>query len=108
MTNGEITAIQNRHGESCGTPPEIDPSEYAFVSYFENRFGEQSIFVHDEEHAEAVLYMGDAGWETPRRIPERELESTAVENVPLLAGVILGAAEERWIQACAKAVKYRL
>ena len=62
------------------------------MSYFENRYGEQAIFVYDHTTRMGVLYLGDAGWEEPRRVVDG--------SVP---GLILNAPEQAWLAACWKA-----
>lgn len=54
--------IENRHIDDCGRPPAIDPDEFAYVSYFENAYGEQLVFVYDADEEVAVQHCGDAGW----------------------------------------------
>jgi hypothetical protein len=79
--------VKNHHSESCGTPPQIDnPKQY--VSYFENVYGEQAIFLYDHETQEATLYMGEANWEIPYKVVAgrvRELTLNRPEQLWLLA-----------------------
>ncbi len=85
-----IFQVRNHHHESCGIPPQFDNPPGAYLSYYENQFGEQNIFVYDYQTKEAFLYMGDAGWERPRRVIEGGM-------VP---GLIYGQDEAAWLFAC--------
>jgi hypothetical protein len=85
-----IFQVRNHHGESCGTPPHFDDPSGFYLSYYENQFGEQNIFVYDHQTKEAFLYMGDAGWERPRKVIEGG-------KVPDL---IYGKDEAMWLFAC--------
>ena len=45
--------VSNHHGPDAGRPPFFDPDvETRSVSYFENAYGEQSVFVEDLETGE--------------------------------------------------------
>lgn len=85
-----IFQVRNHHVESCGIPPRFDNPPGVYLSYFENQFGEQSIFVFDYKTKEAFLYMGDAGWDRPRKVVEGG-------RVP---GLIYGEDEAAWLFAC--------
>ena len=85
-----IFRVGNKHGASCGQPPDIDGNERGkYTSYFENEFGEQSIFVYDYETRTGTLYMGDIGWEEPVTITEDSKSD-----------LILNEAEGLWLGAC--------
>lgn len=82
--------VRNHHSATSGTPPHIDdrrPSQY--LGYFENPYGEQAVFVYDRDANQAVLYLGDAGWETPHAVVDG-----AVPNL------VLSATELLRIRAC--------
>ena len=59
-----ILQISNHHAAACGTPPRIEERSGQYLGYFENRYGEQMIFVFDRGNGTGWLYAGDAGWET--------------------------------------------
>ena len=59
-----ILTLFNNHNESCGTPPVLPDSKSAYVAYFENEHGEQTIFIK-EQGKQPILYMGDYSWEKP-------------------------------------------
>jgi hypothetical protein len=92
-TNGgeaPLFHVRNHHSASCGTPPPIDdhsPSQY--LGYFENQYGEQAVFVYDRDSSQAVLYLGDAGWESPHVVVDG--------GVPDL---VLSETERLWLRAC--------
>jgi len=49
--------------------PVIEQRPGRYIGYFENDFGEQLVFVHDDGEADATLYLGDVDWE-PRRVSD--------------------------------------
>src|SRR6266571_1026165 len=67
MSNQLLFQVTNHHRESCGIPPQIDEQTFPNVyrSYFENRNGEQAIFLYDYEQQRGTLYLGKAGWQHP-------------------------------------------
>jgi hypothetical protein len=67
-----------------------DPRVYH--SYFENFFGEQSLFVYNRDTQQAVLWCGDASWQL---YPMRD---------GCVEGLLLSASEQLWLQACWQAV----
>ncbi len=82
--------VSNHHSAECGTPPHIDdrsPSQY--LGYFENQYGEQALFVYDRDSSQAILYVGDAGWEMPR---------TVVDGA--VPDLMLSETERLWVRAC--------
>jgi hypothetical protein len=85
-----IFQVRNHQDESCGTPPHFDDPSGVYLSYYENQFGEQNIFIYDYKTKEAFLYMGDAGWERPHKVVEGG-------RVP---GLIYGEDEATWLFAC--------
>jgi len=75
---------------NCGRPPHIDdrsPSQY--LGYFENQRGEQAVFVYDRDARQAIVYVGDAGWDAPHRV---------VDGAVL--DLILSETERVWVRAC--------
>jgi hypothetical protein len=85
-----VLEVRNHHASEAGTPPRIiddDPNQY--IGYFENRFGEQALFVFNRGTQKAILYFSDAGWET---------EHAVVDGVA--PDLILGEAELQWLRAC--------
>lgn len=85
--------VSNNHTPQCGEPPQIDAdAEDCYHGYFENESGEQAIFVYDRRTGNAMLWMGDAGWEKPYTV--------VAGRVP---GLILGPSEALWLHACWRA-----
>ncbi len=89
-----LFTVSNHHTPQCGQPPALSGDEpNTYNSYFENSWGEQSIFVYNRETGQAVLWCGDAGWQT-----------FPVVN-GLVEGLILSSEEQIWLQACLDAVR---
>jgi hypothetical protein len=89
-SDAPLFQVRNHHTAACGAPPRIDdlrPSQY--LGYFENPYGEQAVFVYDRDSSQAVLYLGDAGWETPHAVIDGA--------VPEL---VLSETEQVWVRAC--------
>lgn len=82
--------VSNQHIPSCGNPPHIDdkkPGQY--LGYFENMYGDQTIFIFDQATSRGTLYMGDAGWEESYEVLDGK--------VP---GLIMNMPELLWLKAC--------
>jgi hypothetical protein len=58
----DILTIANAHAAACGLPPVIEKLPGQYIGYFENRHGEQWIFVGDPVTSTAKLYGGDCDW----------------------------------------------
>ena len=90
-----LLKIRNHHSASCGDPPIIEcDADSFYIGYFENPFGEQWIFIKDRNTGEATLRGGDVGWNTVMQVIDGRV-----------ADLILGKAEQLWLQACWLAVK---
>lgn len=92
--NGQtrLLEIDNLHCEDAEDPPphvEIDPNT-TYVSYFENFYGEQWVFIGDRKTKEATLRGGDVGWD--------RFETLSPDK--LCPQVIIGVEEQLWIIAC--------
>ncbi len=89
-TNIVFTAI-NKHHENCGVPPAIkNDVKGHYYGYFENRLGEQWLFIYDFKSDTGLLYGGDIGWDKPVK-----------DNI---GGHVLSSEELAWYAACWKAV----
>lgn len=86
---GNLLTVKNYHAVSCGPVPDVDTSG-KYVSYYENRFGEQFIFVGDPKAESAVVYGGDLGWDEARLI-------TAYKPYP---SFFMSEGERFWILSC--------
>jgi len=85
-----LLCVRNHHPAECGRPPRIDdrgPSQY--LGYFENQHGEQAVFVYDRDARQALLYVGDAGWEAPY---------TVIDGA--VPDLVLAETERVWVHAC--------
>ena len=74
MSEQPIFQVTNHHHDSAGRPPYLDdttPNQYR--GYFENEYGEQSMFIYDRTTSRGKLYMGDSGWESPYDICDGEI-----------------------------------
>ena len=49
--------------------PAIEERPRRYLAYFENKFGEQLLFVHDDGALDATVFHGNADWE-PRRVTD--------------------------------------
>lgn len=90
--SGPFFMMRNKHIPTGSEPPAItNDVEGQYLGYFENRHGEQWVFVYDRVAQTGALRGGDVGWEMV--IPVREGQ----------ASIILGTAEAEWLRACWKA-----
>ena len=62
---GELLRVGNRHAAA----PRVEERPGRYLGYFENKFGEQLVFVHDDGELDATLLHGDVDWE-PRRVAD--------------------------------------
>jgi hypothetical protein len=88
--DASLFQVRNHHSAECGIPPHIDdrsPSQY--LGYFENQYGEQAVFVCDRDSNQAVLYLGDAGWQTPHAVIDGAVPD-----------LVLSETERLWVHAC--------
>ncbi len=82
--------VSNQHVEGSGEPPVVDGDQPGtYFGYFANEYGDQAIYAYDHETGEAVLRMGDAGWQEAHRVVNGEV-----------AGLLLSKAELAWLGAC--------
>ena len=85
-----LFSVHNHHSADCGTPPRIDdhsPSRY--LGYFENQHGEQAAFVYDRDSSQAIVYIGDAGWEARHAVVDGAVPD-----------LVLSETERLWVRAC--------
>lgn len=83
-----LFTVSNHH-VSGEEPPQIDgDAPNTYHSYFENRYGEQSLFVCRHDTKEAKVYSGDAGWAA----------FSVVDGE--VSGLILAPEEAVWFSAC--------
>jgi hypothetical protein len=72
--------------------PKIEQRPGRHIAYFENAFGDQLVFVHDDGEADATLYLGDVDWE-PYRVSQ-------ANGLPNVADLILNREERVFLYAC--------
>ena len=70
-----------------------------YLGYFENRFGEQLVFVYDDGDRDAVVLLGDVGWE-PSRVSD-------AGGLPDVGDLILNDEERAFVNACWIATAWR-
>jgi len=90
QSDAPLFQVRNHHSAASGPPPHIDdlrPNQY--LGYFENQYGEQAVFVYDGDSSQALLYLGDAGWETSH---------TVVDGV--VPDLVLSEVERLWVRTC--------
>lgn len=90
-----LLSIRNHHAASSGDPPIVSQQDgNAYIGYFENRYGEQWIYISDRTTGESYLCGGDIGWNTQH---------------PVVAGEVgnlnLSDEERSWLSACLKATQ---
>jgi hypothetical protein len=88
----ELMHLTNHHA-SAAPPIEQRPGRY--VGYFENRFGEQLVFVHDDGEPDSTVFLGDVEWE-PRRVSD-------AGGLPDAGDLILNEEERAFVSACSVA-----
>jgi hypothetical protein len=89
--------IYNKHSSGCGSPPIIINNEPNYYGYFENEYGEQWVFIYNRQTRIAELRGGDVGWENIYQV----IDGVTPE-------LILGAEEQKWLQACWKSATANL
>jgi len=94
MGDDTVFSVKNRHSAGAELlPAEARAGNGAYRAYYENKHGEQLIFIYDRDAGQAVLYHGDMDWE-----PQRVREESGVIMVPL----ILHTLEREWLSICWK------
>ena len=89
-SDAPLFEVGDHHSGASGTPPhlaELSPSDYR--GYFENESGEQAMFVYDRDSSKAVLYLGDARWQTPHAVVDGAVAELRLSETELL-----------WLRAC--------
>jgi hypothetical protein len=91
-----LLRLSNRHA-SLAAVIEERPGRY--LAYFENKFGEQLVLVHDDGESDATVLLGDVGWE-PRRVSD-------AGGLPDVGELILNDEERAFVNACWIATAWR-
>ena len=89
-SDAPLFQVRNQHSADCGIPPHIDDRSLSrYMGYFENQYGEQALFVYNRGSKQAILYLGDAGWDSPH---------TVVDGA--VPDLVLSEIEQLWVRAC--------
>lgn len=97
MSKGYVLKpIQNVHNDSCGEPPNLNPANLCFLSYFQNEFGEQWLAYMSAGSDTLMVRSGDVGWGKEFALSCGKKPSMAM---------VLSLEEANWIVRCAQAVR---
>jgi hypothetical protein len=82
---------------------EITRTAQRYVGFFENRHGEQLVYVHERD-SEPVLYHGDYEWNpVPATLPERSRTFGPLASWVIGGQLIVDEAEALWLAGCRSA-----
>ena len=81
--------VTNHHASAA---PVIEQRLGRYLGYFENKFGEQLVFVHEDGEPDATVFLGDVDWE-PRRVSD-------AGGLPDAGDLILDEEERAFVMAC--------
>jgi hypothetical protein len=89
-SDAPLFQVRNQHTAACGAPPHIDDLHpHQYLGYFQNQYGGQAVFIYDRNSDQGILYLGDAGWETPHALIDGAVPD-----------VVLSETEQPWLRAC--------
>jgi hypothetical protein len=100
MAKKPLFSVTNVHTVGCGTPPHVRQEAGRYQGYFENRYGEQWIFIFDYATDQGYLRGGDTGWDTVYALP-------GDGTFPAGQLPILNEEEQLWLRACVRAAQLR-
>jgi len=86
---GDLLRVRIRHVPAT---PAIEDRPGRYLGYFENKFGEQLVFVHEDSEPDATMFHGDVGWE-PRRVRD-------AGGLPDVGDLVLNEEEHAFLRAC--------
>ena len=92
----QFLSVSNRHAAAA---PAIEERPGRYLGYFENKFGEQFVFVHADGELDAVVFGGDVDWE-PRRVRD-------AGGLPDVGDLVLNEEERAFLAACWIATAWR-
>jgi hypothetical protein len=92
----EFLRVSNHHAAAA---PAIEERPGRYLGYFENKFGEQLVFVHEGGALDATVFHGDVAWE-PGRV-------TDASGVPDVGDLVLNEEEHAFLIACWIATAWR-
>ena len=96
MHEDEFLRVSNRHAVAA---PAIEERPGRYLGYFENKFGEQLVFVHEDGELDAAVFHGDVDWE-PRRVVD-------ASGLPDVGDLVLNEEERAFLIACWIATAWR-
>jgi hypothetical protein len=96
VQEAELIRLTSRHSASA---PVIEERPGRYLGYFENRFDEQLVFVHDDGERDAVVFHRDVDW-GPHRV-------TDAGGLPDVGDLILNREEWTFLVACWIATAWR-
>jgi hypothetical protein len=96
VREGELLRVSNRHVTAA---PEIEERPGRYLGYFENKFGEQLVFVQEDGELDAMVFHGDVDWE-PRRVRD-------ASGLPDVGDLVLNEEERAFLNACWIATAWR-
>lgn len=81
-----VFAAHNNHTKHCGAPPRIRNTDNRrlYYGYFENRHGEQFVFIFDPATKTGTITGGDLDWGHPKSFTIAQVEDalhTVVQTV---------------------------
>jgi hypothetical protein len=89
-TKSHLFEVSNHHTAACGKAPTVSGDTVdMYFGYFANGYGEQAIYCYDYKTGEAIVRMGDCGWENVYRVVNGVVEGATVND-----------AEATWVRAC--------
>ena len=89
MHEDELVRVTNHH---VSRGPMIEERPGRYLGYFENKFGEQLVFVHEDGEPDATVFLGDVGWES-RRVSD-------AGGLPDAGDLVLNEEERAFLIAC--------
>jgi len=89
MHEDEVMRVTNHHASAA---PVIEQRLGRYLGYFENKFGEQLVFVHEDGEPDATVFLGDVGWES-RRVSD-------AGGLPDAGDLVLNEEERAFLIAC--------
>ena len=95
MRERELLQLSNRHAAA----PAIEERPGRYLGYFENRFAEQLVFMHEDGELDATVFHGDVDWEA-RHV-------TDAGGLPDVGDLVLNEEEHAFLTACWIATAWR-
>jgi hypothetical protein len=92
----ELLRVSNHRTKAA---PAIEEQPGRYLGYFENKFGEQLVFMHDDGELDATVFHSDIDWE-PRRVRD-------ASGLPDVGDLVLNDEEHAFLRACWLATAWR-